>query len=117
LNLGKAGEDKAVKLLEENGYRILARNYKTRFAEIDIIAKDKDTICFIEVKIRAQDRFGDPKEAVNLAKQRKISFAAMQFLKERGLFDEKARFDVVSILEAGNAAKVEIVKDAFECGG
>ena len=115
LNLGKAGEDKAVKLLKEKGYRILARNYKTRFAEIDIIAKDKDTICFIEVKIRTQDRFGDPKEAVNFAKQKKISFAAMQFLKERDLFGQKARFDVISILELKNAEKIEIVKDAFEC--
>ena len=114
-NLGRSGEDKAAKLLLESGYKILVRNYKTKFAEIDIVAIDKDTVCFVEVKIRSQDRFGDPKEAVNYAKQKKIYFAALQFLKERALLDKKARFDVVSILDLKVSTKAEIIKNAFEC--
>jgi putative endonuclease len=117
LRLGKAGEERAAGLLRENGYRILATNYKTKFAEIDIIAKDKDTICFVEVKTRSQDSFGEPKEAVTAAKQRKIYLAALQFLKEKNSLDSKARFDVVSILDLEGKTRSEIIKNAFECEG
>jgi putative endonuclease len=113
LNLGKTGEETAVGLLKANGYKILKRNYKTKFAEIDIIARDKDTLCFIEVKTRHQDRFGTAAESVILPKQKKIYKAAAKFLKENNLFDHKARFDVVTITYAKDRLEPELIKNAF----
>jgi putative endonuclease len=114
LYLGKKGEEIAVGLLKENGYKILIRNYKTKLGEIDIIAFDKDTICFIEVKTRQSDRFGLPSEAISGSKQRQISKVALMFLKEKGLLDKKARFDVVSILYSKDKPQVDLIKNAFE---
>ncbi len=117
LNLGKSGEEIAAKLLKDNHYHILARNYKTRLGEIDIIAKDRDTICFVEVKTRHSQKFGLPQEAIGRHKQRKMSQAALLFLKQRRLMDHKARFDVVSVLEGAWGIKTELIKNAFELEG
>jgi len=114
LTLGKEGENLAALFLKENGYRILFRNYKTGVGEIDIIAKDCDTLCFVEVKARNSERFGMPQEAVSKIKQMQVSKAALQFMKERHLLDNKARFDVVSILCTESAKKLDLIKNAFE---
>ena len=114
LYLGKSGEEAAVDLLKKNGYNIIARNYKTKLGEIDIIAYDKDTLCFIEVKTRNSDRFGLPQEAVSKHKQRQIAKAALIYIKEKDLFNRKARFDVVSVSSWLQGAKAELIKDAFE---
>jgi len=104
----------AVDLLRENGYKIIARNYKTRLGEIDIIAREKDTVCFIEVKARRSDKFGFPQEAVLRTKQRQISKVALGFLKDKNLLDRKARFDVVSVIFVGDEPKLDLIKNAFE---
>jgi putative endonuclease len=114
LYLGKTGEEAAVGFLRDNGYKILVRNYKTKLGEIDIVAKDKDTLAFIEVKTRKSDRFGAPLESVIKFKQRQISKATLAFLKENNLLDKKARFDVVSITYSNGAPKFDLIKDAFE---
>lgn len=114
LYLGKSGEETAVGLLKENGYKVLSRNYKSKLGEIDIIARDKDTICFIEVKTRLSDRFGLPQESVSAHKQRQISKIALGFLKEKNLLACKARFDVISILFTDGVPKLDLIKDAFE---
>lgn len=114
LTLGKSGEELALALLEESGYRILARNYKTKLGEIDIVAYDKDTICFVEVKTRHSDKHGLPQEAISGFKQRQISKTALIYLKKNHLLDKKARFDVVSIIYSENASKLDLIKDAFE---
>jgi len=114
INLGKEGEKIAAGFLRENQYRILKMNYKNRFGEIDVIAKDKDTICFIEVKARTSDEFGLPEEALTPAKQKKISQVAVSFLKEKKLLDQKARFDVVSVMDAEGIPKINLIKNAFE---
>ncbi len=112
--IAAAGEDAAVKYLRENGYKILSRNYRTRLGEVDIVARDRDTFCFIEVKTRSSDRFGLPQEAVSAVKQRQISKAALQFLKDHRLFEKKARFDVVSINCQARVPKITLFKNAFE---
>ncbi len=112
--LGKKGEDAAVSFLKDNGYKILLKNYKNKLGEIDIIASDKDTICFIEVKTRRSDRFGLPVEAISAFKQRQISKVALLFLKERKLLDKKARFDVVSVLYLKDTPQLGLIKNAFE---
>jgi putative endonuclease len=114
LYLGKKGEETALGLLKDNGYKILLRNYKTKLGEIDIIASDKGAICFIEVKTRQSDRFGSPSEAISASKQRQISKAALAFLKERKLLDKKARFDVVSIIYSKDSLRLDLIKNAFE---
>ncbi len=114
LSLGRKGEEVTSSFLEKSGYKIISRNYKTKLGEIDIIASDKDTICFIEVKTRNSERFGSPFEAVSAAKQRKISRVALGFLKERSLLDRRARFDVVSVLYSKEAPQIDLIKNAFE---
>ncbi len=114
LALGKGGEDAAASFLKENGYKILARNYKTRLGEIDIIAKDKDTFCFIEVKTRQSEKFGLPQEAVSVFKQRQISKAAICYLKENKLMEKKSRFDVVSIMDLEGVSRLDLIRNAFE---
>lgn len=103
----------AVGHLEAQGYHILKQNFKNSLGEIDIIAKDKDTVCFIEVKTRATLDKGLPQEAINPHKQRKLSQVALSFLKSKRLLDSRARFDIVSVLCSPTEEKVEIIKDAF----
>jgi putative endonuclease len=110
---GKIRELQAAGFLESQGYRILLRNYKARGSEIDIIAREKDTICFIEVKFRSSDRFGSPEEAVTPAKQKKIARAASMFLQENGLGDRSCRFDVVAITCGAGKEKFSLIRDAF----
>lgn len=115
LCIGKAGEAFACGLLINNGYKILARNYKTKLGEVDIIAEDNDTICFVEVKARTTAKFGLPQEAISRAKQRQIAKAALIFLKQRNLLNRNARFDVVSITcSSFGEHKSDLIKNAFE---
>jgi putative endonuclease len=114
IRLGKAGEDAAAGFLEKNGYRILGKNIKSNLGEIDIVALDKETVCFIEVKTRTSDAYGFPGEAVSRVKQRHMAKAALSFLKARGLLERKARFDVISILYSAKAPKIDLIKNAFE---
>lgn len=114
ISLAKNGEDKATSFLRANGYRILERNYRSKFGEIDIIAKDKDCICFIEVKTRSSSNFGLPQDSVIKRKIRHISRAALDYLKRNNLLDLPARFDVVSILDnQADKDNIGIIKDAF----
>jgi putative endonuclease len=114
LALGKRGEDQAVGFLTAHGYKILVRNYKTKLGEIDIIAQDADTICFIEVKTRTSSKFGSPREAISGFKRRRLAKAALIFLKEKKFLDRMTRFDVVSISGKDNLSKVDLLKGAFE---
>lgn len=107
---GRHGEEIAVEYLKNNGYRIVENNYKNCFGEIDIIAKEGDTIVFIEVKARNTDFYGHPAASVDLRKQRRIGKVAEGYLTEKKLSDHPVRFDVVSICEG----KIEVIKDAFE---
>lgn len=111
---GKKGESLAIRYLKKQGYRILEQNYRTRLGEIDIIAKDKGTIAFVEVKARRSFLFGDPKYAVTPKKQRKISMVALCYLKETKQERAKARFDVVAVSSKQDGPDIEIVKNAFE---
>jgi len=114
LEFGKDAEEMAARFLESKGYRVIKRNYKNKFSEIDIIAKDKGVICFIEVKARHSKLFGEPCEAISPVKQRQISKAAICYLKENNLLECLARFDVVSLLYAQDLPEIDLIKDAFE---
>jgi putative endonuclease len=114
ITLGKQGEELAVDFLKDNGYKIIAHNYKCKLGEIDIIAKDRKTICFIEVKTRNTERFGLPSEAISGKKQVHLARAALFFLKENRLLNQRARFDVVCLSCAQGLPRIELIKDAFE---
>lgn len=112
---GQSGETIALEYLKKNGYLIILCNYRTPIGEIDIIARDKDTLVFAEVKARRSMRHGSPKWAITPQKKRKISMVALYYLKSARLPKQKARFDVVSILAHGaDKYDVEIIKNAFE---
>ncbi len=113
---GKESEEMAARYLKKKGYRILEQNYRTALGEIDIIARDKRTIVFVEVKARRSFSFGSPKAAITPKKQRKISMVALSYLKAAGLERASARFDVVAInaYAPEGGPEIEIVKNAFE---
>ena len=115
LRLGSSGEELAGRFLEKSGYRIVARNFRCRLGEIDIIARDGETLVFIEVKTRTGAAFGSPAAAVTMKKQRQIGRAAQWYLAENGLFETPARFDVIAIVRGkGGRHRVEHLPDAFE---
>ena len=111
---GAQSESLAARLLKRRGYTILETNYRTPLGEIDIIARDRGTIVFVEVKARRSLGFGGPKWAVTPKKQRKISMVALYYLKTTGQSAAKARFDVVSIRSDAVRPEVEIIRNAFD---
>ncbi len=106
---GKEGEEIAARFLKSKGYRILERNYRTRFGEIDIIARKKKNIVFVEVKTRTSDEFGSPSEAVNRKKLAKLTSVASQFIQENRFEGFSFEFEVVSITKQGNQWHCEII--------
>jgi putative endonuclease len=112
-SLGKDGEDWAVKYLKSNGFKILDKNFRCQIGEIDIVAKDKNTIVFVEVKTRKTDEFAEPFESVGKRKQAKIRDLAEYYLQEKDYSDCEIRFDVLSIVSDGSDKKIEHITNAF----
>ena len=113
-SFGKLGEDLAVQELQRRGYAILARRYRTRFGEIDIVAQDGRTIVFVEVKARRSRRCGTASEAVSGRKQRRIAAMALDYLAWSARLSEPCRFDVVAIDGVGGTRlDVRVIRDAF----
>jgi putative endonuclease len=111
--LGKEGEELALRFLKRQGYRIVGKNYRTPFGEIDIIADDGGVLVFVEVKTRSGDAFGSPFEAVDRKKRDKIRKVALCYLKKIRK-EPPARFDVLSIDVDGGTKRIDHIKDAFE---
>jgi len=111
--LGKEGEDIALDFLRKKGFIIVRKNYRTAFGEIDIIAKDREVIVFVEVKTRADIAFGHPFEAVDKRKREKIRKVALSFMKTQKK-EFPSRFDVMSITRNGGRTSIEHIQDAFE---
>lgn len=104
-------ENLVAEYLKTQGYEILEKNYRCRIGEIDLIAKEGETLVFVEVKYRRDDKMGNPKEAVDQKKQKKISMTASYYLmRECGRMDIPCRFDVAAVL----GEQIEVVKNAFE---
>lgn len=114
--LGRYGESLACAELERRGYAVLARRYRTRFGEIDIIASDAGAIVFVEVKARMSGRFGDPAEAVTSQKQRRLTSMAEDYLSRHNLLERPCRFDVVAVETDTPAPSITLYKDAFRPG-
>ena len=115
MNKGAFGEDCAAKFLEDKGYTIVARNFRIRSAEIDIIAQIDDVIVFVEVKARSSIRHGLPVEAVTIRKQKKIIKAAGVFLQDEKFCECACRFDVVEVYLRGEGVEeINHIENAFE---
>jgi putative endonuclease len=106
---GRFGEDRAAAWYEANGYEVVARNWRRRDGELDLIVRRESMIVFVEVKARASEAFGWPAEAVGPAKQRRIRALAVAFLAESKLKASELRFDVASVL----GGKVTVIEEAF----
>lgn len=111
---GKAGEDSAVRYLKKKGYRVLERNYACPVGEIDIVARDKKTIVFVEVKTRRSMSYGNARLAITPHKQRKISMTALYYLKCNRQMDQDARFDVVTVYSTRGMQEIDLIKNAFD---
>lgn len=96
------------------GYREILRNYRCPLGEIDLIARDADTLVFLEIKTRKTGSTAYAKEAVNTRKRRQISKVALAYMKANNCCDMRARFDVVAISLAGSTPRVEVIKNAFD---
>ncbi len=112
--LGRRGEELAAAFLERAGYRILARNYRTRAAELDIVARHHDQLVFVEVKSRNNQAFGSPFEAITSGKQRKIALGASEYLARETASTQAARFDVVAVSFVDGKPEIEHLPNAFE---
>ena len=112
--LGKHGEDLACGELERRGYAIVARRYRRRGGELDIIARDGATLVFIEVKARDSHAFGAAAEAVTRLKRRKITELALDYMMRNHLSDCPCRFDVVSIHFDSGRPVIDVFQNAFD---
>lgn len=106
--LGQRGEDVAARFLRRKGYRILARGSRSRLGELDLVAVDGHAVVFVEVKARSSGDAGQPWEAIDELKQRRMTRAALAFLKARRLLQTPARFDVVAVTWPANVRQPEI---------
>ena len=111
--VGRGGEDEAVQHLRKKGFQILERNLHLHRGEIDIVAKDGDTLVFVEVKTKVKDGFGEPEEWVDRRKQIQLGKLAMGYLQEKRLEDQDCRFDVVAVTKEGRETRIYHIEDAF----
>jgi putative endonuclease len=111
---GEKGETIAAAYLKKNGYRILETNFRCSLGEIDIIARDKEELVFVEVKTRKSQDLGYPEQAVGIKKQKKISQLALFYLQKKNLTNAKARFDVVAVMMSETSNEVKLIKNAFD---
>ncbi len=113
---GSASEELAGEYLKSKGYSILHRNLKLKLGEIDIVAKEGETLCFIEVRSKTTDHSGTPFESVSFQKQRQLSRLALAYLQDKyHSLDVKCRFDVVSVvIKDDGTYEIELIQNAFD---
>jgi putative endonuclease len=112
-NLGKAGERLALAYLKSKGFKILEKNLRTRFGELDIIANDHGTLVFVEVKTRTSSVFGSPIQGVTKQKKARLRNLALRYLADKGLSETEVRFDVLGILQTKDQIQIEHIPNAF----
>jgi putative endonuclease len=112
--LGHSSEDRAAAFIEKRGYRILARNKRFKIGEIDIVAKDGETLVFVEVRSRSDPSHVHPAETITSKKKRQIIRAAMAYCQDEGIADTMIRFDVIVVLGPENT--IELIQNAFDAG-
>ncbi|MGB9594865.1 MAG: YraN family protein [Candidatus Poribacteria bacterium] len=111
--VGNKGESIAEDYLKQKGYKIIQKNYRCRFGEIDIIAKDQDTIVFVEVRTKQNDNFGSPQDSITPAKIEKISKTSLSFIQEKKFAGFSYRFDFIAITFSQGKPNIEHIENAF----
>lgn len=106
---GVSGEDQAAAWYLANGYEVVARNWRCRLGELDLVVRDGSTFVFVEVKSRASDRFGTGAEAITREKRQRIRHLAARFVEDSPVRPATIRFDVVAIL----GDELEVIPGAF----
>ncbi len=114
LELGERGEALALKKIKSLGYKKIVTNYRCPLGEVDLVAKDGDTLVFIEIKTRRGRPLGFAKEAVNARKQKQISKVALAYMKANNCCDVSARFDVVAVSLGSGPPQLEVIQNAFD---
>lgn len=114
MELGSKGEELAVAFLKQRGYTILEKNFRCKFGEIDIIALERKTLVFVEVKTRSSLGFGSPQTSVTQKKQDQLTKVALFYLQKKQLFNREARFDVVAVELNSAKRQIELIRNAFE---
>jgi putative endonuclease len=110
---GRVGEDDAVAWLAVHGYEILHRNLVNHGGEIDVVARDGATLCFLEIKARDGDRFGPAIAAVTFTKQRRLSRAASLYIVAHRCHNQPCRFDVLGLDREAGGWRYTLIKNAF----
>lgn len=112
--LGQRGEEIATTYLQRQGYLILARNWRCSAGELDIVAREGETLAFVEVRARRGNRFGTAEESITPAKQAKLVELAQIYLQEKGTTDQDWRIDVVAVDldQRGNAKRLNLIRNA-----
>lgn len=111
--IGNQGEELAVQYLRQKGYRILDRNYYSRYGEIDVICERNRDIIFVEVKTRRNDRFGSAEESVTLTKQQRLRKTALHYLQQKNQPFKELHFDVITVRLGGPSPEINHIKSAF----
>jgi len=114
ISLGKYGEDLACAELERRGYAIVARRFRCRGGELDIVARHGTALVFVEVKAREGRAFGDAVEAVTALKRRRVVRLAREYMMRHHIGDVPCRFDVVAVRLDDGVASVEVYPAAFD---
>jgi len=114
-SIGKAGEELVCRYLKKEGYKILERNFRTRFGEIDIITARKGHIAFVEVKTRQSDAYGTPAEAVGVKKQKSIILSAQEYITRCVKADFEFSFDVAEVILKEDKPLISYIENAFFC--
>lgn len=110
---GTLGEDFAAEFYEKSGYTVVKRNYHSRYGEIDLIAENENALCFVEVKTRNLTSLGNPAEAVDFRKQKKLTLTAMKYLTEAECY-KQPRFDVLELWQRdGKIIRHNLIENAF----
>ena len=114
LRRGQQGEDLALRHLRRHGLRLLQRNYRSRWGEIDLVMNDADSdvIVFVEVRLRARSRYASPAETIGRQKRRRLTLTAQHYLQSEQ--NGRARFDVIAITTTDDDTHIEWIKDAFQ---
>ena len=115
-SLGKRGEDLACEELEKRGHTVIERRYRTKHGDIDIVTRHGDYTCFVEVRAKSDDSFGDPSESVTAQKQQRMVWMAVDYVARHNLQHSPCRFDVVSVETVVEPPRVTVFEDAFRPG-
>ncbi|MBW2029149.1 MAG: YraN family protein [Deltaproteobacteria bacterium] len=112
--LGRLGEELALRRVKSLGYQCIERNYRCPLGELDLIARDRDTLVFIEIRTRRGESTSHAKESIDKRKRRTLSKVALYYMKEKDCFGTQSRFDVVVVGIVGGRGEIEIIQNAFD---